>query len=258
MRLRVIASGSFLLFCLLGLSAVKAQDPPALVPVNSSGTPSSAANLPDDPSVLPAAQPARLHQTKRILGVMPNFRSVSTDEKLPGQTVREKFMDTTHDSFDYSAVVIPAALAGLGMARNSTPEFGQGAVGYSRYLWHSAVDHSVETYVVEFVFPAVTHEDNRFYTLGRGNFLKRTGYSVSRAVVTRTDSGGKSFNISEVMGSGASAGISSLYYPSRERTFSNVAESWGLDVGIDAFTFFLKEFWPDVNHKLFRYGEPQP
>lgn len=162
-------------------------------------------------------------------------------------------MDTTQDSFDYSAVVIPAALAGYGMARKSTPEFGQGAVGYGRYFWHSAVDQTVENYMVEFVFPVTTHEDNRFYTLARGSFLKRTGYSMSRAVVTRTDAGGESFNISAVVGAGASAGISTLYYPSKERTFSNVGQNWGLDVGIDAFTFFLKEFWPDVNHELFRF-----
>jgi hypothetical protein len=27
---------------------------------------------------------------------------------------------------------------------------------------------------------------------------------------------------------------------------------WGLDVGIDAGTFWFKEFWPDINKKLFR------
>ena len=52
-------------------------------------------------------------------------------------------------------------------------------------------------------------------------------------------------------GAGAAAGLSNLYYPSRERTFSNTGQQWGLDVGIDAFTFAVKEFWPDINQKLF-------
>src|ERR1700735_4131335 len=30
-------------------------------------------------------------QTKRILGIVPNFRSVSADVKLPPQSVKEKF-----------------------------------------------------------------------------------------------------------------------------------------------------------------------
>jgi hypothetical protein len=54
------------------------------------------------------------------------------------------------------------------------------------------------------------------------------------------------------VGSGAASGISSLYYPSRERSFSNTAEEWGLDVGIDSASFVFREFWPDVNRHIFR------
>lgn len=83
-------------------------------------------------------------QTKRILGIIPNFRSVSTDEILPPMTVQEKFMTATNDSFDYSSIFIPVALAGYGLGTNATPELGQGAAGYGRYLWRSAVDQTSE------------------------------------------------------------------------------------------------------------------
>lgn len=195
--------------------------------------------------------PTRKPQTKRILGIIPNFRSVSTDEKLPPQSVKEKFLTATDDSFDYSSVFIPAMLAAYSMGTNSTPEFGHGAVGYGRYFWHVAVDQTSENYMVEFVVPVITKEDTRYYTLGRGGFLKRTGYALSRAVVTRSDAGRETFNISEVVGSGASAGISSFYYPSRERSFGNAGSEWGIDVGIDAASFVAKEFWPDINRRLF-------
>jgi len=56
---------------------------------------------------------------------------------------------------------------------------------------------------------------------------------------------------SEVIGSGAAAGLSTLYYPARERSLTNTGKQWGLDVGIDSATFFFKEFWPDINSKLF-------
>jgi hypothetical protein len=190
-------------------------------------------------------------QTKRILGIIPNFRSVSADQKLPPQSVKEKFIATTEDSFDYSAVILPAAIAGFNQARNATPEFGQGALGYGRYFWHSALDQTSENYFVGFIFPVITHEDSRYYTLSRGGFWKRAGYAMSRAVVTRNDAGHDEFNISEVVGAGAAAGLSNAYYPGPERTFGNTAKQWGLDVGVDAFTFAVKEFWPDVNRKLF-------
>jgi hypothetical protein len=193
-------------------------------------------------------------QTSRILDVIPNFRAVSAGQQLPKQSVKEKFMTTTEDSFDYSSVFIPAVLAGYSMARNATPEFHQGAAGYARYFWHSAVDQTSENYMVEFIVPVITHEDTRYYTMGSGGFLKRTGYALSRAVITRSDSGKEVFNLSEVVGSGASSGLSSLYYPSRERSLANTGEEWGLDIGIDAAAMFAKEFWPDVNRCLFHGG----
>jgi hypothetical protein len=199
----------------------------------------------------------RPQQTKRILGIIPNFRAVSSDEKLPPQTPKQKFITTTQDSFDYSSAVIPILLAGYSMATRATPEFGQGAKGYGQYLWHSALDQTTENYFVEFAFPVLTHEDSRYYTLGRGGFIKRTSYALSRAVVTRSDSGKNTLNISEILGSGSSAGLSTAYYPASDRDFSSVGTTWGLDVGIDAFTFFLKEFWPDINHSIFHYSEPQ-
>jgi hypothetical protein len=194
-------------------------------------------------------QPAT--QTKRILGIIPNFRSVSANVKLPPQSPKEKFFTATQDSFDYSAVLLPALLAGYSQATNATPEFRQGAAGYGRYLWHSYVDQAVENYTVEAIGPILTHQDNRYYTMGKGGFLKRSTYALTRVVITRNDAGHETFNSSEVIGAGAAAGITNLYYPSPERTFGNTADKWGLNVGIDAATFLFKEFWPDINNAIF-------
>jgi hypothetical protein len=224
---------------------------------------SGSAELPDAPQAAPPKdaqnapkQPSvgddRAQQTKRILGIIPNFRAISSDEKLPAQSVKEKFVTATEDSFDYSSIVIPVALAGYSLERNSTPEFGSGAVGYGRYLWHAAVDQTTENYMVEFFVPALTREDTRYYTLGRGGFLKRAAYAAGRVLITRSDAGNEVFNLSEVVGAGASAGLSSLYYPTRERGFGNTGEEWGLDLGIDAAADVAKEFWPDINRKFFR------
>ena len=171
-------------------------------------------------------------------------------------SVKEKFLTATDDSFDYSSIFIPAALAAYSMGTKATPEFGQGAVGYGRYFWNTALDQTSENYMVEFVLPAITREDNRYYTLGRGGFFKRTGYALSRAAITRNDAGRDTFNLSEVVGAGASSGLSSLYYPTRERSFGNTASEWGIDIGIDAASFVVKEFWPDINHRLFHQSDP--
>jgi hypothetical protein len=196
-------------------------------------------------------------QTSRILGVLPNFRAVSTSDHLPAQSVKEKFITASKDSFDYSSIAVPAAVAYVSYLRKSTPEFGTGGIGYGRYLWHTAVDQTQENFFVEFIVPAATHEDTRFYTLGHGSFFTRTGYALSRVVVTRSDAGNPTFNFGEVLGAGMSAGLSNAYYPSAERSFSNTGSQWGLNIAVDALAFVVKEFWPDVNQRLFHSGNQQ-
>jgi hypothetical protein len=248
--MRRIVSLSVLVMLSLGCRSLAAQNAAQSTtlttkPVTGNGAP------PDAPNPSQPTGDSGALQTKRILGVIPNFRAVSTTDKLPPQTVKEKFITATQDSFDYSSVAIPAALAGYSLGINATPEFGHGASGYGQYFWHAAVDQTIENYMVEFVVPVMTHEDTRFYTLEYGSFLKRTGYALSRAVITRSDSGESVFNVSEVVGAGAAAGISNLYYPEQERSFGNTSRQWGINVAIDGAAFVAKEFWPDINRKLF-------
>jgi hypothetical protein len=242
------------------------------LPVAAGGQEIAAAALPDAPvpqeTAVAARQPSAppqqsaTAQTKRILGIFPNFRAVSASTHLPPQSVKEKFTTASQDSFDYSAFVLPALLAGYGQATNQTPEFRQGAAGYGRYFWHTFADQTDENYWVEFIVPAITREDTRYYTLGAagGRPMKRVGYALSRAAITRNNAGHDTFNVSEVFGAGAAAGVSNAYYPSAERTFGNTASRWGTNVGVDAVTFVLREFWPDINHAWFHdtFGDAGP
>jgi hypothetical protein len=234
-----------------------AQAPAAPAQSPSANPPAPQNQQPQNQPTQTAKDDSNGKQTKRILGIVPNFRAVSADEQLPPETVKDKFKDATEDSFDYSSIFFPLVIAGYNQARDSTPQFHQGAAGYARYFWHSAVDQTSENYMVEFIFPTVTQEDSRYYTLGHGGFLKRSGYALSRAVITRTNSGKETFNISEVVGAGAAAGISNLYYPSASRTLGNTGSQWGLDIGIDAGVFVFREFWPDINRHIFhnKFGD---
>jgi hypothetical protein len=190
-------------------------------------------------------------QTKRILGIIPNFRSVSADQKLPPQSTKEKFMTAFQDSFDYSSFIFVGVQAGAAQASNSYPEFHQGAAGYARYYWHTFADQADENAWVEFILPAALHQDSRYYTLGHGGIVKRGVYSFSRVLITRKDSGGETANISEILGAGTASAISAAYYPSDDRDWTKVGQRWLTSVIIDGATFTFKEFWPDINDHLF-------
>jgi hypothetical protein len=191
-------------------------------------------------------------QTKRMFGIIPNFAAVSADTELPPLTVRGKFILATQDSVDYSSFVWAGMQAGQSMALKSYPELGHGAAGYSRYYWRAFVDQASGSFFTEAIVPTLTHEDPRYYTLGHGGFLRRAQYALSRVMLTKTDSGGTSFNFSEILGNGMEAGLANFYYPPQERSLHNTAVNWVAQLEAASLNNLVREFWPDIRHKFLR------
>jgi hypothetical protein len=234
-----------------GQQSQPAQAPtPQTAPLPNAPAPStsSAGSATDTPAAEPDQQ-----QSKRIWGVLPNFRSVSAGAVVPKETTKDKFMTATQDNFDYTSLFYAGLIAGYQFGTKATPEFHQGAPGYARYYWHAAADQAVENYFVEFIVPQISHEDSRYFAMGKaGDRWKRAGYALSRVVVTRTDSGKSTFNFSEIGGAAAAVAVSNFYYPASERTAGNAVRGWGLDIGYDALAFIFHEFSPDLRRTILR------
>jgi hypothetical protein len=191
-------------------------------------------------------------QTKRMFWVVPNFAAVSAYKQLPPLSTRQKFVLAMHDSVDYSSFVWTGVIAAQSYGLNSDSELGSGIAGYSRYYWRAYADGVSGTFFTEAIVPALTHEDPRYYTLGHGGFFRRTYYALSRTVLTKTDSGGTTFNWSEVAGNGAEAALSNAYYPPKERSLSQTARNWATQMESAALNNIAKEFWPDIRRKILR------
>lgn len=217
----------------------------ASAPKTSSGGSSGATGGATDP----------YQQPKRILGIIPNFRAVSADSHLPPLSVGGKFWLATKSSFDYSSVIVVGTQAGISQASDSQSEFGQGGAGYGRRFWHAYADMAIGNYLTTAILPSITREDPRYYALGRGTVLHRTGYAVSRLFVIKNDEGHWTANFSEIPGNGIAAGLSNLYYPSSHRGWVDTYQRWAVQIGMDAASDLLKEFWPDIASKLFRHSK---
>jgi len=230
-------------YCELCAGQQNPQSPPAPLPDSPGATAQKSA---------PAASPDE-EQTKRIMGLLPNFRSVSPGAQVRKETTRDKLITATEDNFDYTSLLFAGLIAADSFASKGTPEFHQGGAGFARYYWHTVADQSVENYFVELIVPSMTHEDSRYFAMGRqgGGFGKRFGYSLSRVIRTRTDAGKPTFNTAEIAGSAAAVTVSMSYYPSAERTAGNGLRNWGLDIAYDAVTFAFHEFWPDIRQAAF-------
>jgi hypothetical protein len=211
-----------------------------------------AGDTPEDKGAPKSQDDSEGKQTSRILGVVPNFGAVSANTQLPPLTTKGKFWLATEDTFDYSSFIWTGILAGQEFGLNNYPEFGQGMAGYGRYYWHTFVDGASGTYFTEAIGPWITREDPRYYTQGHGGFFHRAVYSLSRVVITKTDSGGTSFNWSEVAGNAAEAALSNAYYPPEERGLRQTTINWATQLESAALNNIAKEFWPDFRRVVLR------
>jgi hypothetical protein len=193
----------------------------------------------------------------RLFFTLPNFLTLENAENIPPLTTKQKFAVTARSSFDYVEYPWYAVLAGISQAQNSEAGYGQGWQGYGKRYGAAFADGTIENFFTSAIFPSVLKQDPRYFQLGHGSFWHRTEYAVSRIFITRTDSGNNQFNYSEIVGSGASSAISTYsYHPSQDRTFSNTMSVWGSQVGIDTFTYVVKEFWPDIRRKIKKDKSP--
>jgi hypothetical protein len=186
-----------------------------------------------------------------IFWVIPNYRADESQAEFKPLTAGAKFKVAVDDSFDPSAFLVAGVFAGIAMAQKQYSHFGQGAEGFGKYYGGAFADQAIGNFMTEALFPVTLRQDPRYFTKGKGGFWKRTGYAISREVVTRGDNGHNQFNTSELAGNAVAAGISNLYYPSQDRSFGKTANKWGQQIGLDTLFNVMKEFWPDTRHKLF-------
>ena len=135
---------------------------------------------------------------------------------------------------------------------------------YGRHFWRHAAfpkrfiatvgDYTSENFLADFVLASVFHEDTRYRRMGPVHGVwRRMGYAISRAVVTRTDSGEGTFNWANVLGCAMSAGLSNSYYPPVSRTASVALVNWGTNIAGAGLTNIAPEFGSDVAHWFKRH-----
>lgn len=208
------------------------------------------------PAVKPVEQPAASEPgsepiDKRIFGVLPNYRTADGAAPFTPITAKRKFYIASKDSFDYPVYLTSALFAGLYQLENQNPSFGQGVKGYSKRLASSYGDQAIGNLMTEAIFPSLLHEDPRYFRIGAGGGTPwhRVGYALTRVFVVRTDKGKWDFNYSEWLGNSATVAISNLYYPDTRDASDNV-QKLCIQVGTDAFSQVMKEFWPDIKRKF--------
>jgi hypothetical protein len=230
----------------------KAQ--PAQKPAQDQNTPASAAtaqNLPDKVQPAGGADTKNAENPKRILGIIPNFVSANDTSANKGPlTVKEKYILSYHQMFDFSAHLGNLLQSTVSQATDGQPHYGEGWGSFAERFAASEGDQMSSCFFIYGVLPSVLHDDPRYFRRGTGSVGSRLWYAASRTVITRKDSGQPTFNIPQTLGQLIQQGISTSYYPARDRTVSGVFTQWGINLTYNSGYNMLREFMPDLGQYL--------
>lgn len=229
-----------------------AESPEPAWSTDAQAAPAPAAQIPRKPAQTEVDAngnpiPLEMQQPKRILGFMPNFRSVSggTAPHPPGW--KYNFVVATRQATDYSSFLFLAITSLTAEGTNTHPALGKGVGGAWAYSWRGFLDKSDNTYLSAWLLPSLLHEDTRFYALGNQHSVPvRALYVISRQGVARTYGGRDTPNIAGLGGKVATQAVSRTYYPSSATSFGVLASKFGYSVMRDIAFTSIREFYPDI------------
>lgn len=159
--------------------------------------------------------------------------------------------------------VTPLTLAAASLDATAS-QLTRSAPLYGKHPWkHGAFpkrfgatvgDDISQNFFADFLLATALHEDTRYVRMGPlRKMWPRIGYAISRAMITRTDSGNPAFNLANVGGCAMSAALSNAYYPAVSRTVSDSLTNWGTNVAGAGLTNLAPEFGPDVSQFFKRH-----
>ncbi len=211
--------------------------------------------------------PLERQQPQRILGFMPNFRSVSGGAKPPPPGWKYNFDLARRQAFDYSSFIFLGLTSLSAKGLDEHPALGKGIGGLYAYTWRGFLDKTDGTFLSGWLLNSLLHEDTRFYALGHGRSITRRAlYVISRQGVARTYGGRQTPNVAGLGGKVLTQVISRYYYPSSASSFESLAEKFGYAMMRDVIFSSIREFYPDIaahyvrkhHEKLLRGQQTQP
>jgi hypothetical protein len=135
--------------------------------------------------------------------------------------------------------------------RSDNREYERGGMGLGQHYGINLATSETDVFFERFLMPTVLKQDPRYFRNPELPFFKRALYSVSRVLITRSDSGADTFNASKILGGAASQALSDLYVPGHAQGMGPIRDRVTFDLLRDAGMNLVHEFWPDMRRKVF-------
>jgi hypothetical protein len=246
-----------------------AQAPPdttessSVVAIEPNSSSSVMALAPDSSSGLMAiaempllVQPTRLQQMKNMIKLQVNraidgkaYPSLSEWKPLTARQKFDVFIHSTYSPRTFANAAIDQ-VADRVKGNHLNREYETGFRGVGQAYGINLATNETDVFFQRFLFPTLLKQDPRYFRNPDLPFFQRALYAMSRVLVTRTDSGGQTFNSSRILSIAASRAVADLYVPGERQGMHPIAGCISFTLLRDAGLNLAHEFWPDVRRKF--------
>ena len=144
-----------------------------------------------------------------------------------------------------------ATSAGVTQAMDVPSAWGQGSEGYGHRFGNYFAKQALQR-TIRLGGEELLHEDNRYFESGEHGIRRRIFYALKSSVMARSNDGSQHISFSEVGSIAGASFLSRLWQPSTNNSPGDGAVSFGIGMGINAGANVLREFLPDLTHRIFR------
>lgn len=240
-----------------GQTTIEARQPTPVV---------ASAQLPDSPGAL-LSEPGdgqALDRTKTAADAAgyikwaPKYhRTVHPDERAYSLTPMDKLKLSLMSRLTPGEAASTVFGAAWSQVRNSRPNYGTDSGAFGERMGALAIKQTSQAFFSYGLFPALLHQDPRYYILGDTKpFGRRIAYSAVTVVITQNDQGNSVINWSRLAGIGAATALTTTYYPPVNRGFGNESKAFGTSLATAVLNSELHEFGGDIFHLIHHKHRP--
>jgi hypothetical protein len=174
----------------------------------------------------------------------PSYVPLTTQQKF------DLFLQRSHSPGIFFDILSDSLYS---QATGAYPRFGGGMEGYGHRFGASVAGAEAGAFFSGFVFPALLHQDPRYFPSRQNDISGRMAYAVSRVIIGRKDDGRSVFNLSLILSQFTQSAIANAYIPYRQESVSGTIENALANLGGVAEWNILNEFWPDIKAFLSKH-----
>jgi hypothetical protein len=181
--------------------------------------------------------------------IYPYQRFLTSDIVIP-MTWQQKGYLALHDLTDPANFGTILGISAITIGADSHSAYGPGLKGFGKIVGVSLLQDATAQFFGDFAIPAVAHQDPRYFRMPHAPISKRILYSLSRTIISRSDSGKTIPNYGTLLSYPITAEIDNLYVPGIHPDGASTGIRIVTGYGLDPVNNLLNEFLPDVASRV--------